>query len=219
MPTAEPVALRTAFYLRVSKQRPQDHVPTNSWHKPQHVENQQEALERVCRTNGWPLPAPQHVFVDDGFSGAKARARRPGFDALCRAIEAGQVNFVVVWSVDRLTRSISGLIPFMDLLKKHRCDLYIDLQRLDTTTTMGSAMLSLWGAIGEIERALTSERVKAGLDRARAAGKTFGQKPLEAGKAAKILRLRRAGLGINRIRAETGHGNDTIARVLREARC
>ena len=202
--------MKTAFYLRVSKDE-------------QLSVNQQLVLEAVCARESWPLPLKKHVFVDHGFARTKTRDKRPGLQALWEAIEAREVDFVLVYAIDRIG-ALKSTVPFMELLKRKHCGLYIDLQRLDTSTPMGAAMMSLWGAIGEIELALMSQRVKAGLARARAAGRFGGSPKLSPEKCAKIRKLRMAKhpdgtpkYGINKIARMVGVGDKPTVRVLREA--
>jgi hypothetical protein len=77
---------------------------------------------------------------------------------------------VIAWSVDRLGRSLQDLIGFLSELHALGIDLMLHQQGLDTTTPAGKAMFQMMGVFAEFERAMIWERVKAGLERARAQG-------------------------------------------------
>jgi DNA invertase Pin-like site-specific DNA recombinase len=167
---------RVALYLRVSTD-------------DQTVENQREALTMACQARGWHIV---EEFSDPGISGAKSRDKRPGFDKLHRAVTRRSIDVVAAWSVDRLGRSLQDLVGFLNELNASGCDLYLERQAVDTTTPAGRAMFQMLGVFAEFERALITERVKAGIARARKrgtkSGKPFGrpqtpQRKIEAIKA------------------------------------
>jgi DNA invertase Pin-like site-specific DNA recombinase len=81
----------------------------------------------------------------------------------------------MAWSVDRLGRSLQDLVEFLSELHALRIDLFLHQQGLDTTTPSGKAIFQMLGIFAEFERAMTQERVRAGLARARADGKTLGR--------------------------------------------
>ena len=81
---------RVALYVRVSTDG-------------QNTDNQREELQRVAERHGWQVVA---TFGDEGVSGAKGRDKRPGYDALYKAIARREVDLVAAWSVDRLGRSL-----------------------------------------------------------------------------------------------------------------
>jgi DNA invertase Pin-like site-specific DNA recombinase len=167
---------RVALYLRVSTD-------------DQTVENQREALMAACEARGWRIV---EELSDPGISGAKGRDKRPGFDKLHKAVTRRSIDVVAVWSVDRLGRSLQDLVGFLNELNASGCDLYLERQAVDTTTPAGRAMFQMLGVFAEFERALITERVKAGIARARKrgtkSGKPFGrpqtsQRKIEAIKA------------------------------------
>ena len=92
--------------------------------------------------------------------------------------------------------------------------LYLHQQCIDTTTPAGKAMLQMCGVFAEFERAMIQERVKAGLKRARANGKTLGRPRIGAAIERTIARDRRNGKGIHAIAKEVGVGTGTAQRVV-----
>jgi DNA invertase Pin-like site-specific DNA recombinase len=77
--------------------------------------------------------------------------------------------------VGRLGRSLQDLIGFLSELHALGIDLFLHQQGLDATTPSGKAMFQMLGVFAEFERAMIQERVRAGLARARAEGKTLGR--------------------------------------------
>lgn len=192
---------RVGIYLRVS---------TNG----QTVENQKREIEAVASRAGWQIV---ETFIDHGISRAKGRDKRPGFDALVRAVTARRIDMVAAWSVDRIGRSMQHLVGFLGELQAVNCDLYLHQQHLDTTTPSGRAMFQMCGVFAEFERAMIRERVNAGLARARAKGKRLGRRPVDPGVEAKIRELRAKQFGMIKIAKTLGVGVGTVQRVLRAA--
>jgi DNA invertase Pin-like site-specific DNA recombinase len=89
--------------------------------------------------------------------------QRPAFDAPCRAATRRDFDVVMVWSVDRLGRSLQDLVAFLSELHALGIDLFLHQQGLDTTTPAGKAMFQMMGVFAEFERAMIQERVRAGL--------------------------------------------------------
>jgi DNA invertase Pin-like site-specific DNA recombinase len=153
---------RAVFYLRVSTQ-------------DQTTANQERELRAIAERMGCEVVK---VYKDHGISGAKGRDQRPAFDALCKDAARRQFDIVMAWSVDRLGRSLKDLINFLSELHALKVDLFLHQQGLDTTTPGGKAMFGMMGVFAEFERSMIQERVRAGLARAKAAGKKFGRPKL-----------------------------------------
>lgn len=77
--------------------------------------------------------------------------------------------------MDRLGRSLQDSIGFLGEVHAQSVDLYLHQQGVDTTTPGGKALFQMMGVFAEFERTMIQERVHAGLDRARAQGKTLGE--------------------------------------------
>ena len=151
---------RAALYVRVSTSD-----------KGQTVENQLQPLQEAATRLGWTVVA---VYRDEGVSGAHGRARRPGLDALMKGVSRKEFDLVAAWSVCRLGRSLPDLVGILGELRSRDIDLYLHQQALDTSTPSGCALFGMLGVFSEFERAMIRDRVLAGLDRARAAGKRLG---------------------------------------------
>jgi DNA invertase Pin-like site-specific DNA recombinase len=194
---------RAVFYLRVSTQ-------------DQTTANQERELRAVAERMGCDVVK---VYKDHGVSGAKGRDKRPAFDALCKDAARRQFDVVMAWSVDRLGRSLKDLVGFLSELHALKIDLFLHQQGLDTTTPAGKAMYGMMGVFAEFERSMIKERVRAGLARAKEAGKKFGRPRLDGVLETKIRKaLDKGDMGMRRIAIECGVGTGTVQRIAREMR-
>lgn len=191
---------RVAIYTRVST-------------TGQTTENQLLELKQVAERNGWVVVA-EHT--DQGISGSKGRADRPALDAMLRAVSRREVDGIMAWSVDRLGRSLVDLLATLGELHAKGVDLYLHQQGIDTSTPAGKAMFSMLGVFAEFERAMIQDRVKAGLHRARAEGKTLGRPAVGPEVEQQVLSMRAQGHGIRKVAKLVGCGVSTVQRVLRE---
>ncbi len=192
---------RLAIYARVS---------TNG----QTVNNQLRELRQVAKRQGWKVVGE---FMDRGVSGAKGRAQRPQFDKLCQAATRREIDLIMSWSVDRLGRSLQHLVTFLGEIHAKGVDLYLHQQGVDTSTPAGKALFQMCGVFAEFERSMIQERVKAGLARARAQGKTLGRPRVAASIERKVRTHRTKGMGIKAIARKLGIGTGTVQRIVKEA--
>ena len=149
----------SCIYLRVS---------TDS----QTTDNQRRELEAVSGRSGWQVVK---VYEDAGISGAKGRDKRPGLDAIMKAVNAKEFQMVGAWSVDRLGRSLTDLLAILQALRDKGVDLFLHQRGLDTSTTAGRTMFQMLGVFAEFKRGIIRERVNAGLARAREKGTALGR--------------------------------------------
>ena len=189
---------RAAIYARVSTDG-------------QSTENQLRELRAVAQRSGWEIV---HEYIENGVSGAKGRDQRPEFDAMCKSAVRKEFDVVLAWSVDRLGRSLQHLVAFLGEIHAKGVDLYLHQQGIDTTTPAGKAMFQMCGVFAEFERAMIQERVKAGLERAKANGKKLGRPKVGARVERKILAARKGGTGIRKIAEQVGVGVSVVQRVL-----
>ena len=187
-----------AIYLRVSKSK-------------QETSNQRRELEAVASRSGWQIVK---VYEDAGISGAKGRDKRPGLDAMMKAVNAKEFDMVAAWSVDRLGRSLTDLLGILQGLHDKGVDLFLHQQGLDTSTTAGKAMFQMLGVFAEFERGIIRERINAGLARARANGTKLGRRPVKPAIEARIRQLRAKGDGILKIGRKLGIGTSVVQRVV-----
>lgn len=190
---------RVALYTRIS-----------TADRQQTIDNQLRDLNLAAERMGWEIVAH---YSDEGISGAKGRDRRPGLDAMLKAITRREFDMVAAWSVCRLGRSLQHLVSMLGDLNARGIDLYLHVQALDTSTPSGRAMFQLLGVFSEYERAMISERVKSSLARVRASGKVLGRKPLDPSKANRIRESLQAGRSISATAKALKVGVGTVHRI------
>src|SRR5262245_38279702 len=113
---------------------------------------------------------PRHVFEDKTI---EARDYRPGLQQALAYIRPG--DCLVVWKLDRLGRSLSHLLHIVTTLQAQGVAFRSLTEQMDTTTPQGAFLFSVFGALAQYERALTQERIKAGLVAANRRGKRGGR--------------------------------------------
>lgn len=125
-------------------------------------------------------------FFDDQMSGSKIE--RPGLEA---AIEfAREGDTIVVWRLDRLSRSLKDLIEVVSKLEKKNIGIKSLHESVDTSSSSGKLIFHIFGALAEFERNLIRERTHAGLVAARARGRKGGRpKKLTSNKLNLALEL------------------------------
>jgi DNA invertase Pin-like site-specific DNA recombinase len=189
---------KVAVYARVSTDK-------------QTTENQLNQLRAIADKNGWVIV---REFVDEGISGAKGRDKRPQFDALLKSAVRRDFDLVLSWSVDRLGRSLQHLVEFLNELHGVGCDLFLHQQAIDTTTPSGKAMFGMCGIFAEFERSIIQQRVKAGLERARANGVRLGRPAISQATKDEILAMRATGMSMNKIAGEIGISKSVVVRTV-----
>lgn len=112
----------------------------------------------------------RHLFQDHA-SGAKDD--RPGLAKALEYLQTGDV--LVVWKLDRLGRSLPHLLGIVNGLKERRVGFRSLTESMDTTTPSGEFLFQVFGALAQYERALTRERVIAGLAAAKRRGRRGGR--------------------------------------------
>jgi DNA invertase Pin-like site-specific DNA recombinase len=172
-----------------------------------------ESSSAVAERSGWEVVK---VYQDAGISGAKGRDKRPGLDAMLKAVNAREFDMVAAWSVDRLGRSLTDLLAILQSLHDKAVDLFLHQQGLDTSTSAGKAMFQMLGVFAEFERGIIRERVNAGLARAQANGVKLGRRRVKPSVEAQIVALRDKGHGILKIGKKLSIGTSVVQRVFKE---
>jgi DNA invertase Pin-like site-specific DNA recombinase len=194
---------RVALYARVS----------TTGHG-QDVGLQLDELRQVAAQRGWQAVE----YIDDGVSGTKTS--RPALDRMLGDAQAGRLDLVVVWKLDRLGRSLQHVLGVLDQLTGHGVG-FVSLRDagLDTTTPAGRLFTSIIAAFAEFERGVIQERVVAGVRRAQAAGKHCGRPKKDTSDKALVAAksLLDQGWGWRAVAEATGIHKDTLRRRLRDA--
>ena len=98
------------------------------------------------------------VFQDKGYSGKNTN--RPAFAALIKAVEAGEIQKLYVYRLDRFSRSIADFSRLWELLERHEVEFNSVTEQFDTSSPIGRAMLNIVLVFAQLERETTAERVK-----------------------------------------------------------
>ena len=181
----------------------------------QTVLNQIRELKEIANRKGLVIV---EEFSDEAVSGAKGRDERTGFDNLIKGAVKKDFDTILVWSVDRLGRSLQHLVSFLNEIHSVDCDLYIHQSGIDSSTPSGKMMFQMCGVFAEFERGMISERVKAGQERAKSQGKHIGRPSnLNDGLVHSIKYMRKQGVGIRKIAKDLKVGVSTVYKVMEAA--
>lgn len=192
----------TAIYLRVSS-RSQDHA------------SQLPDLERYAKQVDGDI-----IWYRDTVTGKTMD--RPGWNALETAIKSGLITRVVVWRLDRLGRTASGLTALFDDLVARKINLVSIRDGLDLATPAGRLMAGVLASVAQYETEIRSERSRAGQDVARANGVHMGR-PAGIKTAIKVnddqrqivRRLHSEGQTVASIARTVGLARNTIYSIIR----
>ncbi len=191
----------TAIYVRVSTVG-QDHA------------SQLPDLERWEKAHDG-----QVTWYRDKFTGKTMD--RPGMRKLMDAMNAGKLERIVVWRLDRLGRTAKGLCELFDELRDRKVDLVSIKDGFSLNTPAGRLHARILASVAEYENEVRSERIRAGQAAARAKGVTWGGKPqgvyfkVTPDQEKMIVKLVGKGEKIACIARSTGLSRPTIYRVLR----
>src|SRR5262245_52412585 len=144
--------VRCAIYTRVSTDQGLEQ-DFNS------LDAQYDASQAYVRSQahaGWTLLRAK--YDDGGFSGGNTD--RPALQRLLDDVQAGKIDVIVVYKVDRLTRSLADFAKLVELFDKHSVSFVSVTQQFNTTTSMGRLTLNVLLSFAQFEREVTSERIR-----------------------------------------------------------
>lgn len=190
----EVVKVKVAIYARTS---------TNNQLKG--LESQVRALKSYC---GSKEVTDYKLYSDSGVSGSKSS--RPQLDALMKAVKDKKVDTVIVYSFSRFSRSTKHLLDTLELFNSLGVTFISISENLDTRTAMGKAVFTIISSLSQLERELISERVKNGIENARAKGKRIGRSKERNSEL--IRNLRDQSMSYHEIARLTGYSISTISR-------
>jgi DNA invertase Pin-like site-specific DNA recombinase len=177
----------------------------------QETDLQEMELLEYCQRRGWE----SILYRDRGQSGAKQD--RPALNALLSDLRKRKVDVILVWSLDRLARSLKQLLSISEDCRSLGVDLVSLRQNIDTTLPAGRLTFQILGAVAEFERELLRERVKAGMAQARRAGKRIGRPALRhfgPGELGRIRLLRTQGTSVRKLAKDFATTQWMIAKLL-----
>ena len=167
--TPPPRPMRCAVYTRKSTTQGLDQEFSS-------LDAQREAGEAYIQTQkhaGWQL-LPEH-YDDGGFSGASIE--RPALQRLLADVDAGRIDVVIVYKVDRLSRSLLDFARLMERFEKHNAAFVSVTQQFNTAQSMGRLILNVLLSFAQFEREMIAERTRDKMGAARRKGKWVGGMP------------------------------------------
>ena len=176
---------------------------------------QRRELERWMIGNGHD-PAEARWYEDTESGDTLAR---PGFEAMQAAIFAGQLETVVVWKLDRLSRKLIDGLQILTDWTSSGLRVVSVTQQIDLTGTVGRMIAAVLLGIGEMEQETRRERQAIGIDAAKARGAYTGRQPgTTKATPARAAELRAQGLTLPEIGNALNVSRATVSRYLRSAR-
>src|SRR5262250_2839047 len=169
MPRADPRHRRCAIYTRKSSEEGLDQE-FNS------LAAQREACEAYIRSQqheGWASARTR--YDDGGFSGGNLE--RPALQRLLEDVRAGRVDIVVVYKVDRLTRSLADFARLVEIFDGQGVSFVPVTQQFNTTSSMGRLILNVLLSCAQSERAVTGERIRDKIAASKKKGLWMGGNP------------------------------------------
>ena len=145
--------METAIYVRVSTEE--------QVKEGYSIRGQEQKLKDYARIKDWQI---YDIYIDEGISGKNITAR-PEINRLIEDVKQGNVKNVLVFKIDRLTRSTSDLIYLIDLFNEYNCAFNSLMESIDTQTASGRMFLKIIGIFAEFERENISERITLGRER------------------------------------------------------
>lgn len=160
--------MRVALYPRVSGHEQEDNYS---------IPEQIDRMKKYCASRDWMV---YKIYTDSGFSGSNLE--RPGLQQLIKDAEAKKIDMVLVYKLDRLSRSQKDtLFLIEDVFDKHGVFFSSMTENFDTSTPFGKAILGILAVFAQLEREQIKERTMVGKDSRAKEGKWHGSRQLPTG--------------------------------------
>jgi DNA invertase Pin-like site-specific DNA recombinase len=171
-------------------------------------------LNEIANSRKWSIVK---TYADRTIYSTKDKHDGMSFFELRDALTRSEFDLVMAFSIDRFGKSLQELMRFLENLHENNIDLYIHTQSIDTLTLEGKIIFSMCRIFGDYEHAIMSERVTAGINRARNHGKKLGRPRVSLEIEKQILTYRSQGMAIKPIAQSLKIGTSVVQRVLRVA--
>lgn len=156
--------MKVAIYIRVSTEEQAKEGFS--------ISAQRNKLEAYCISQGWEVIG---FYVDEGISAKDME--RPELKRMIKHIENGVIECVLVYRLDRLTRSVLDLYKLLEIFEKHDCKFKSATEVYDTTTAMGRMFITIVAALAQWERENMGERISMGMQEKARQGKWVPSQP------------------------------------------
>jgi len=174
---------RAAIYARVST-------------GDQHLETQLLDLREMAKQRGCTI-VNQYTDIISG-----AKSKRPGLDQLLADARRHRFDIVLVAAFDRIARNVRHFLDVLDELNHLGIEFVSKRENVDTSGPLGRAMLTIIGAIAELERDLIRERILGGMRRAKLEGRRIGRAPLNIDRT-QVVADRLSGMSLTKLQRNT----------------
>jgi len=189
--------LRVALYARVS-----------TLDKGQDPETQLIQLREYAKRRNFEIIGE---FIDYASGTSEERKQ---YKLMMEAAKKRKIDVVLVWRYDRFARSTQALVNALKEFRNLGIDFISYQENIDTTTPTGELIFHVMASLAQFESALISERVKAGMQRAKAQGKNISRPKLAKNKLNRIMELKEQGLSMNQISIQSGVAYGTVYNYL-----
>ncbi|MER0442858.1 recombinase family protein [Emticicia sp. W12TSBA100-4] len=189
--------LRVALYARVS-----------TLDRGQDPETQLIQLREYAQRRNFEIVGE---FID--FASGTSEERKH-YKQMMEAAKKRKLDVVLVWRYDRFARSTQALANALKEFKILGIDFISYQENIDTTTPTGELIFHVMASLAQFESSLISERVKAGMQRAKAQGKNISRPKLAKNKLNQIMELKQQGLSMNQISIQSGVAYGTVYNYL-----
>lgn len=184
---------RVALYARVS-----------TLDKGQDPETQLVQLREYAKARNFEVITE---FIDYASGTSEDRTQ---YKLMMAAAKKRKIDVVLVWRYDRFARSTQALVNALKEFQSLGIDFISYQENIDTTTPTGELIFHVMASLAQFESSLISQRVKAGMARAKAQGKRIARPPIAKELQAKIIELQKEGLSMNKISKTLGIAYGTV---------
>lgn len=192
---------RVALYARVS-----------TLDKGQDPETQLRPLREYADRRGFQI-AGEYIDAASGTTEDRSQYR-----AMIGAARKRQIDVVLVWRYDRFARSTQALVNALKEFQSLGVDFISYQENIDTTTPTGELIFHVMASLAQFESSLISQRVRAGMARAKAQGKPIARPPLVHVKQLQIAELYGQGISMNQISKRIGVAYGTVYNYVQKSK-
>jgi len=118
------------------------------------IESQINSCKNICDNNNWEY----EIFIDKGFSGSNTN--RPEFKRMMGLIKDGQINKVIAYRLDRISRSLADFVNLITIFNDNNAEFMSATENIDNNSPMGRAMINIVMTFAQLERETISQRIK-----------------------------------------------------------
>jgi DNA invertase Pin-like site-specific DNA recombinase len=177
---------------------------------PHSLEEQIDVLNVVAHQNGWAVSS---VCTDRPLPIKKGRERRPGEAALLATVRSGEVQKVLVISIDRLGRTLVDLVGLLQMCRAAGVGLYFHEQTIDTGMSNGLSVFDIMQMMAHHVRQARRDRILRGQAEARAAMVRFGRPPIPMARVERAKQGLAAGKSVRQVARLAGISAASVCRI------